>query len=163
MDLLLILTYTGICVAVFKFFKIPLNKWTVPTAVLGGIVLIGTLIFLMNYNHPYSEISRSYFATVPVVPEVSGQVVEVNAESNQVIEAGTVLLRLDATPFEADVSSLEARLEAATTDFERAQDLIKTSSISKRDFDQAQALVDELTPKLADARWKLENTVVRAP
>ena len=54
MDLLLILTYASICVAIFKIFKIPLNKWTVPTAVLGGVVLIGTLIFLMNYNHPYS-------------------------------------------------------------------------------------------------------------
>lgn len=35
MDLLLILTYAAICVAVFKVFKIPLSKWTVPTAVLG--------------------------------------------------------------------------------------------------------------------------------
>ena len=30
MDLLLVLTYTAICVAVFKIFRIPLNKWTVP-------------------------------------------------------------------------------------------------------------------------------------
>jgi len=28
MDLLLILTYTAICVAIFKIFRIPLNKWT---------------------------------------------------------------------------------------------------------------------------------------
>lgn len=33
MDLLLILTYTALCIAIFKIFKIPLNKWTVPTAV----------------------------------------------------------------------------------------------------------------------------------
>ena len=52
MDLLLILTYTALCIAVFKIFNIPLNKWTVPTAGLGGVVLIGTLILLMNYNHP---------------------------------------------------------------------------------------------------------------
>jgi multidrug resistance efflux pump len=79
MDLLLILTYTAICVVIFKVFKIPLNKWTVPTAVLGGIVLIGTLIFLMNYNHPYSEISREYVVTTPMVPAVSGTVVSVSA------------------------------------------------------------------------------------
>mgnify|MGYP003543978106 CR=1 FL=1 len=40
MDLLLILTYTAICVGIFKIFKIPLNKWTVPTAVLGGVFII---------------------------------------------------------------------------------------------------------------------------
>ncbi|MCW8833387.1 MAG: HlyD family secretion protein, partial [Colwellia sp.] len=60
MDLLLILTYTAVCVAVFKIFKIPLTKWTVPTAALGGIILIGALILAMNYNHPYSEVTRQY-------------------------------------------------------------------------------------------------------
>lgn len=61
MDLLLILTYTALCVAVFKVFKIPLNKWTVPTAVLGGVILIGTLILLMNYNPFYSVGKPSLF------------------------------------------------------------------------------------------------------
>ena len=74
MDLLLILTYTAICVAVFKIFRIPLNKWTVPTAALGGVVLIGALIFLMNYNHPYSEVARSYFVSTPIVPANGGGV-----------------------------------------------------------------------------------------
>ena len=27
MDLLLILTYTALCIGIFKIFKIPLNKW----------------------------------------------------------------------------------------------------------------------------------------
>lgn len=35
MDILLILTYSALCVFIFKVFRIPLNKWTVPTAVLG--------------------------------------------------------------------------------------------------------------------------------
>jgi hypothetical protein len=48
MDLLLIMTYGALCVAVFKIFKIPLNKWTVPTAALGGVFLIGGLVLLMN-------------------------------------------------------------------------------------------------------------------
>jgi hypothetical protein len=37
MDLLIILTYTAICTVIFKVFKTPLNKWSVPTAVLGGV------------------------------------------------------------------------------------------------------------------------------
>ena len=44
MDLILILTYTAICYAVFKIFKIPVNKWSIPTAALGGVVLLSTLI-----------------------------------------------------------------------------------------------------------------------
>lgn len=36
MDLLIILSYVAIAWAVFKIFRIPVNKWTVPTAALGG-------------------------------------------------------------------------------------------------------------------------------
>ena len=79
MDLLLILTYTAVCVAIFKIFRIPLNKWTVPTAALGGIIIIGALIILMNYNHPYSEMARNYYISTPIVPLVKGRVIEVHS------------------------------------------------------------------------------------
>lgn len=45
METLMLLTYAALCIVVFKVFRIPLNKWTVPTAVLGGIALIGAVIF----------------------------------------------------------------------------------------------------------------------
>lgn len=163
MDLLLILTYTAICVVVFKVFKIPLTKWTVPTAVLGGVVLIGTLIFVMNYNHPYSEIGRDYYITVPIVPEVSGQVVEVPVAANQLLQQGDVLLKLDAAPFEAKVASLKAELTSAQNDLTRAKQLVAKGSVSQRQLDLAQERVDSLTPKLATAEWELSNTIVRAP
>ena len=41
MELLMILTYAAICYAIFKIFRLPLNKWTVPTAVLGGMGACG--------------------------------------------------------------------------------------------------------------------------
>ena len=49
METLMLLTYAALCIVVFKVFRIPLNKWTVPTAVLGGIgsipgAMIGGLI-----------------------------------------------------------------------------------------------------------------------
>lgn len=135
MDLLLILTYAAICVVIFKVFKIPLNKWTVPTAVLGGIVLLGTLLLLMNYNHPYSRFAREYFVTVPINPLVTGKVVEVAVMPNVPIREGEVLFRLDPRPFESaliqkqaalkaaeqEVPQLEAAWETARASVERAQ------------------------------------------
>lgn len=35
MDLLIILTYVAFAWAMFKIFKIPVNKWTIPTAATG--------------------------------------------------------------------------------------------------------------------------------
>ena len=115
MDLLLILTYTAICVAVFKIFNIPLNKWTIPTAALGGVVLIGMLILLMNYNHPYTNLAREYYVTTPIVPAVGGIVAEVEIQPNQVVEKGTVLFRIDPKPYEAVVRQKQALL-AGTKD-----------------------------------------------
>ncbi len=36
MDLLIILTYVAFAWAMFKIFKIPVNKWTIPTAAPGN-------------------------------------------------------------------------------------------------------------------------------
>ncbi len=108
MDILLILTYTAICVAVFKIFNVPLNKWTVPTAALGGVVLIGTLVLVMNYNHPFSNMAREYYVATPIVPAVGGIVVSVEIEANVIVEKGTVLFRIDPTPYEAKVRQKQA-------------------------------------------------------
>ncbi|WP_337057920.1 HlyD family secretion protein [Pseudomonas sp. USHLN015] len=163
MDLLLILTYAAICVAIFKLFRIPLNKWTVPTAVLGGIVLIGALIFLMNYNHPYSEVSRSYFVSTPIVPAVSGQVIEVPVQGNRILEKGDVLFRIDPTPFEYRVRSLKAQLVSAKADQFRASELARRNVGNLRDVDTTRARVDDLQAQLNIAQFELDNTTVRAP
>ncbi len=110
MDVLLLLTYTAICIAVFKVFKIPLNKWTVPTAALGGVILVGTLVLLMNYNHPFTNMAREYFVTTPIVPAVGGIVVSVEIEPNEIVEKGTVLFRIDPQPYESVVRQKQALL-----------------------------------------------------
>lgn len=114
MDLLLILTYTAICIAIFKVFKIPLNKWTVPTAVLGGVVLIGTLILLMNYNHPFTQLGNQVFSSTPMVSGVRGRVIEVPVEPNKPLKKGDVLFKIDPVPFEAEVAKLQAQIKEAS-------------------------------------------------
>ena len=163
MDLLLILTYTALCVAIFKIFRIPLNKWTVPTAALGGVVLIGALVFTMNYNHPYSEVARAYFVSVPVIPVVTGQVTEVPVKGNEPLEKGDVLFRIDPTPFENRVKSLKAQLVSARADQYRASELFKRNVGNRRDLDITTARVDDLQAQLNIANFELNHTVVRAP
>ena len=143
MDLLLILTYTAICVAIFKIFRIPLNKWTVPTAVLGGVVLIGALIFLMNYNHPYSEVARSYYVSVPIIPTVTGKVIEVPVKGNEPLKTGDVLFRIDPEPFQNRLKSLKAQQISARADLFRINELIKRNFGTQREQDAAQARVED--------------------
>ncbi|MCU7918141.1 MAG: HlyD family secretion protein [Candidatus Thiodiazotropha sp. (ex Epidulcina cf. delphinae)] len=131
MDLLLILTYTAICVVIFKVFRIPLNKWSVPTAILGGIVLLGMILMLMNYNHPYGKYAKEYFVSVPIVPAVKGIVVSVEAEPNIRLKQGDVLFRIDPKPFELKVAKKRAQLVEAEQQFKQ----------SKAQFEAAEARV----------------------
>jgi len=113
MDLLIILTYVAIAWSIFKIFKIPVNKWTVPTAALGGIFLISALILLMNYNHPYTSLAQKAVISIPVTPQVTGVVTEVTSKQNVLIKKGEMLFRLDQTRYEARVKRLQADLTTA--------------------------------------------------
>ena len=77
MELLLISVYSAICIAVFTILRIPLNRWTVPTASIGGVVLIFALVQMLNYYHPYSDRSRQYLSTTSITPNVNRQETEV--------------------------------------------------------------------------------------
>ncbi len=116
METLMLLTYAALCIVVFKVFRIPLNKWTVPTAVLGGIALIGAVIFGMNYNFPYTDVGNQVFRTVPIVSQVRGRVQSVPVKPNQMLRKGDVLFTLDPTPFQAKVDDLQAQIKAASQD-----------------------------------------------
>lgn len=163
MDLLLILTYTAICVAIFKIFKIPLNKWTVPTAALGGIVLIGLLLIIMNYNHPYSEISRQYFITTPIISSVTGRVISVPVKDDTIVQAGDILFQIDPVPFQNRLASLTAQLKLAEVDLRRANQLLPKGAITEREHDIAATRFEQLKADQANAVYDLEQTTVRAP
>jgi len=107
-ELLLILIYTGLCVAIFKILRIPVNKWSLSTATLGGIFLIGIIMLVMNYNHPFSVNARVYFATTPVIPDVKGRVIEVPVKSNEILKKGDVLFRIDPSAYEFEVAQRRA-------------------------------------------------------
>ncbi|MFT4274180.1 MAG: HlyD family secretion protein [Pantoea sp.] len=118
MDLLIILTYVAFAWAIFKLFKIPINKWTVPTAALGGVFLVGALILLMNYNHPYTALAQKAVISIPITPQVTGIVKEVTNKTNTEIKKGEMLFRLDSTRYQARVDRLKADLATAISNIQ---------------------------------------------
>jgi multidrug resistance efflux pump len=115
MEILLTLTYVAICVAIFKIFRIPVNQWTLVTAALGGIFGLSLLFITMAYNHPFSTNARVYFTVTPILPGVRGRVIEVPVEdrTNQHLEAGDVLFKIDPKPYEYTVAEKKAGLADA--------------------------------------------------
>lgn len=134
MELMILIIYASICVGIFKLFKIPLNKWSVPTAILGGVVLLVSMLLFMNYNHPHTKLATQYYVSTPIVPQVRGRVIEVaKYEPNQLVKKGDVLFKIDPTPYQAEVDAKKAELA----------DAMQTASTLQADVNAAKARLEE--------------------
>jgi multidrug resistance efflux pump len=96
----------------FKFKWLPWNKTSQITVVIIPIVFLTALILLLNVWAPSSSDVRVIKYVVQVVPQVRGRVIDVPVEGNSNVKRGDVLFRIDPTPFELQVRTLEAQLAA---------------------------------------------------
>ena len=158
----LIIVYSMLMFLVFKVFKVPVNKWTGTTAVLGGVVSIGFLLLMMGMYHPFTKEARIYTITTPVLPTVKGRIIEVNVKTGDKVQAGDVLFRVDPVPFQFEVDRLEAEFLLAASNLADAQELLKNEFVSPKDVERLQAAVDSLTAQLGTALFNLAETDVRA-
>jgi len=159
---LLIIIYSMIMWLVFKVFKVPVNKWTSTTAVLGGVISIGFLLLMMGMYHPFTKEERIYSLTTPILPTVKGRVVEINVKTGDKVNKGDVLFSIDPEPFEYAVSNLEAELVLANCNLEDAATLYKKEVGPENAVERAQRMVDSLNAQLSNARYELAETRVRA-
>jgi multidrug resistance efflux pump len=101
--------------------------------------------------------------SVAVVPNVSGEVIDVPVAANEPLKAGDVLFRIDPVPFEATVRGIEAQLKLSDTRLAQMTQLYERDAGRGFDVQQRQSEVDQLRAQLESAQWNLENTTVRAP
>jgi multidrug resistance efflux pump len=158
----LVILYSMLMFIVFKVLKVPLNKWTGTTAVLGGVVSIGFLLLMMGMYHPFTKEARIYTLTTPVLPTVKGRIIEVNVKTGDRIKTGDTLFRIDPEPFQYEVDRLEAELILAESNLADAEELLKKKFASPKDVERTQAAVDSLKAQLANARFQLAETDVKA-
>jgi len=142
-----------------------------------GVVLVSTIVFAWLTVAPTSKDGRVFQYVIPIVPEVSGRVIEVPAEPLLAMNEGDVLFKIDPFPYEANVDRFKASIEQtkaqqrlAENQLDRQVSLLERSAAAQRDVDRWQAEVDgaaaaikSLEAQLGNAQWELDRTVVRAP
>jgi RND family efflux transporter MFP subunit len=101
---------------------------------------------------------------VEVRPRVSGYIAQIHFADGSVVAKGDVLFTIDPRPYEiakdqaqADVIRNRAQVQQATVDFARAQELVKTSAATAREFDQRRATLDVDRAQLMSAEASLRN------
>jgi multidrug resistance efflux pump len=95
------------------FIKLKLLPWTTPWKVAVAIfpvVAIAALLLLLNIFAPTTSDVRVVNYVVPIVSQVRGRVIEVPVENNRPVKKGDVLFKIDQTPYQNEVHSLEAKL-----------------------------------------------------
>src|SRR5437016_13997725 len=79
--------------------------------ITGCLMLTISLITMIFYFHPATDSATLYFRTVPILPEGSGRVAEVNAGFSQEVKKADVLFKLDSSKQRA---ALETAARKAT-------------------------------------------------
>ena len=140
--------------------------------ITGCVMLTVLLITAIFYYHPSTTSAALFFRTVPIVPETSGRVAEVDVGFSAPVKKGDVLFKLDSSKQKAavetakrkiaeidarfvnakvDVVKAEAQLEQAKSDYKQAKDELDVKSelqrrnpgiVPQRDIDKLQVLAD---------------------
>jgi membrane fusion protein, multidrug efflux system len=95
--------------------------------------------------------------------EIPGTIRHVRLTSGQVVEAGTVLVALDASVEEAELRALLARAELAETTLARMQRMNERRAASAIELDNARAERDVARAQIASARAVIARKTIRAP
>jgi HlyD family secretion protein len=115
--------------------------------------------------------------TVEVKSKASGEVLQLNAETGQLVKRGTLLVHIDPrnarnalAQAQANLTVARAKLTNATSQKHRADELFETQAITQEehetallDYADAQSQVVNAQVAVDNARIQLEDTDVRAP
>lgn len=119
-------------------------RWGIVTCLLLTVSLI-TVIF---YYHPSTTNVTLFFRTVPILPEASGRVAEVNVGFSAHVENGEVLFRLDSTRQQAAVETAKRKIAEINAAFATARSDVARAEGQLQEANSAlQQAMDELETK----------------
>jgi len=141
--------------------------------ITGCLMLTVALITSVFFFHPATSNAALLFRTVPILPEGSGRVAEVNVGYSQAVKKGDVLFRLDNSKQTAaletarrkvaeidasmasarsDVVKAEAQIQEARASYQQAKDELEVKTelqrrnpgiVPQRDIEKLQVVVDQ--------------------
>ncbi len=163
MEALLLGIYSFFVWLIFIKFKwLPWNITSQVIVVIIPVVALTAMILTLNVVAPTSANLRVYKYTIPIVSQVRGRVLEVPVEEgNRLVRKGDVLFKVDPTPYQLDVASLEAQLALAEGGQRETQEslggAVAKVAESRAAIAQATARISEVDAKLALARKRVDQ------
>jgi membrane fusion protein, multidrug efflux system len=101
--------------------------------------------------------------SVDVTAKVANQVTAVRFQEGQQVRRGDVLVELDGAQARADLAVAEAALAESRSQYQRSRELYTTKVLSDSQIEQIEATFKANEARVAAARSRLGDTVVKAP
>jgi len=101
--------------------------------------------------------------SVIIRPEIDGRVVRLHFQEGQAVTAGTRLVSIDNSEYDAQAAAVRADLKTEEQRLARTRELHQQNFISKDALDVQLGAVDRLKAHLAEAESRVAKTVIRAP
>jgi membrane fusion protein (multidrug efflux system) len=100
---------------------------------------------------------------VEVTSKTSNTVTAVRFDDGQRVQKGQVLVELDSAQTTADLAGAEAARAESASQLNRSRELLATKVVSAAQYDQLEATLKANEARVAAARSRLADTVIRAP
>jgi multidrug resistance efflux pump len=151
----LTLCYCAVLFGLVKAGVIRLNTFWKISPALWLVLLLFVLFIPMQWGAPSGPV-RSYALVIEIVPNVSGEVIEVPVKALEPIREGTLLFQIDPVPFQAVVDQKKAALAEAR---QAVPQLEANLAATKAAVDEADAYKDRAKDDYDRYRQANENAV----
>ena len=148
MIVFLTLCYVAFLAVLIKLGVIKFTLWWKLSPLVWMLLLLVVLFLPMQWGAPSGTVNVYQFV-VEIIPNVTGQVVEVPVEPMQPLKKDDVLFQIDRRPFQAEVDRLRAALAAAEQDVPQL----------KASFEGAVASVDQAKAQQVLAKLNFDRAV----
>lgn len=101
--------------------------------------------------------------SVIIRPEIDGRIIGLHFQEGHAVTAGTRLVTIDSTEYEAQAAAVRADLKTEEQRLVRTKELHQQNFISKDALDVQLGAVDRLKARVAEVESRVAKTVIRAP
>jgi membrane fusion protein (multidrug efflux system) len=111
------------------------------------------------------EVNGSVLANdyIDLHPETNGRVVFLQIPEGKMVQAGTILAKLNDADLQAQLEKIKVQLELATINEQRNKQLLNVKGINQSDYDISLQQVKSFKADIAFIQSQIEKTIIKAP
>ncbi len=136
-------------------------------AVVFSLILIFTLIYIFlkceRNTGKIEAMGTIEIKEVDITSRVNAKVEKIFFDEGQEVKKGDILIKLESRVYEAQFNAATSLYNNAQKNYERSKELFKVNSISRQQYEQAEANFLSAKANLEQAKLLFEDTQPKAP